>query len=142
MNSTELLNSVLAITAKTHQVPMEIFDTYQADLAIDRPLMTQVLINLIKNAQEAVAQVDKPSISLRITDDSQYVRLSVEDNGPGVPTHQIDEIFVPFFTTKAGGSGIGLSLSRNIIFAHKGTLTYHRVNNNSQFIIRLPMKTK
>ena len=90
---------------------------------IDPALMEQVLINLIVNASDAVRNQKNPQISLsyNLSIDGK-VSLSVTDNGNGIPPDMIDKIFVPFFSTKKKGSGIGLSLSRQIVQQHNGTL--------------------
>ncbi len=93
-------------------------------LTIDEELVEMVLINLLKNAMEAVRGHVHPTITLRgyRTRDLRCV-IEVEDNGPGIIPEALDKIFIPFYTTKQGGSGIGLSLSRQIINMHGGTLT-------------------
>ena len=95
-------------------------------LTADRKLIEQVMINLIKNAVEALVEdhSDKPSIKVKgILDPSNHILLSVEDNGPGIEPEALERIFIPFFTTKREGSGIGLSLSRQIMRLHHGNLT-------------------
>ncbi len=88
----------------------------------DPNLLDQVLINVIKNAADAV--VDSPEPRIRITARLDYGRVLIEvtDNGPGIPEKVKDQVFVPFFTTKRNGSGIGLSLSRQIMTAHGGDI--------------------
>jgi two-component system, NtrC family, nitrogen regulation sensor histidine kinase NtrY len=89
----------------------------------DPQLIEQVLINLIKNAAEALTDTPQPHICLRAYAAEGRSYLQVQDNGPGIPEEVLERIFVPFFTTKASGSGIGLSLSRQIMQRHKGTLS-------------------
>lgn len=89
----------------------------------DPDLLEQVLINLIRNAVEAVEGRDDPRISLDIGEISGYqVNIKIGDNGPGMNKEIMDKIFVPFFSTKQGGSGIGLSLSRQIVMMHRGSI--------------------
>lgn len=88
----------------------------------DRNLLDQVLLNLLRNAVDALAQTAAPRISIRARLDHGRVLLQVIDNGPGIPEAVLDQIFVPFFTTKRDGSGIGLSLSRQILTAHGGDI--------------------
>jgi len=89
----------------------------------DPDLFEQVLINLIRNAVEAVEGRDDPKIILDIEEIPGYqVKIKVEDNGPGMNKEILDKIFVPFFSTKQGGSGIGLSLSRQIVMMHRGSI--------------------
>lgn len=94
-------------------------------LYADRGLVSQVAINLLKNAIEATLETENPKISFSATVDSrEQVILTVENNGPTIPPEVADHIFIPFFTTKTGGSGVGLSLSRQIMRLHGGTLKY------------------
>jgi len=88
----------------------------------DRQLLDQVLVNLVKNAADAMRDADSPELRLSGKMDFGRVILRVRDNGPGIPEETMDQIFVPFFTTKRDGSGIGLSLSRQIMTAHGGEI--------------------
>lgn len=91
----------------------------------DPDLIDQVLINLVKNAIEALNDHQSPMIRISAKNLEDGVELRVSDNGPGIPDEIVDNIFVPFYTTKEGGSGIGLSLSRQIMRLHKGSLEVH-----------------
>lgn len=88
----------------------------------DPDMIQQVLINLIKNGIEAVSEEPDPMIRLYGTYDDMTVKIEVIDNGPGIIREALESIFVPFYTTKKSGSGIGLSLSRQIMQLHHGTL--------------------
>ena len=89
----------------------------------DEQLISQVLNNLIKNANEAMKNIKEGKIRLAIEiNSSDRVEISVHDNGPGIPPEIINDIFIPFFTTRKNGTGIGLSLSRQIMRLHGGTL--------------------
>jgi nitrogen fixation/metabolism regulation signal transduction histidine kinase len=94
------------------------------EITADRELIEMVLINLLKNAKEALKGYEDPKIELiaRI-DGQQRVMLEVKDNGPGIISEAQDKIFIPFYTTKKAGSGIGLSLSRQIMQLHHGFLS-------------------
>jgi nitrogen fixation/metabolism regulation signal transduction histidine kinase len=89
----------------------------------DEEMIEQVLINLIKNAIEANDQAENAIIEVRGTYTENAVFITITDNGPGIIPEAIDRIFVPFFTTKKTGSGIGLALSRQIMQMHNGSLT-------------------
>jgi len=100
------------------------------DLTIraDRKMIEQVLINLVKNSIEAAPAKEIPLITLSSAagnDDSVVIRVS--DNGPGIPEDVLPNIFVPFYSTKVSGSGIGLSLSRQIMDLHMGKITVHSI---------------
>ena len=84
----------------------------------------QVLINLLRNAVEALAETPAPAITLRAAKDEQgKVLVQVADNGPGIAAGHLDDIFVPFFTTKRNGTGVGLSVSRQIMQANNGLIS-------------------
>lgn len=92
-------------------------------ITADPELIERVLINLAKNALESLAEVSRPEIRLTANLDGRgRSRIQVADNGPGIEPEAIDKIFIPFFTTKKEGSGIGLSLSREIMRQHAGTI--------------------
>ncbi len=93
------------------------------ELSADKKQISQVLINLLKNSLEALKESKKGKITL-VGEVNEYgrVQISVIDNGPGIPDEEMDKIFVPFYTTKESGSGIGLSLSRQIMLLHGGSL--------------------
>jgi nitrogen fixation/metabolism regulation signal transduction histidine kinase len=94
----------------------------------DGTQLEQAMINIIKNAIEAIAKSEQKEITLRLYQTNQNSReqvlLDIEDSGPGIAKHVIEQVFVPFFTTKNKGSGIGLSLSRQIMIQHGGDLNY------------------
>jgi two-component system nitrogen regulation sensor histidine kinase NtrY len=93
------------------------------ELAADADLLDQALINLVRNAIEALADVPAGHIALSARRDlGGRVVIAVADNGPGIANDQRDRIFVPFFTTKRQGSGVGLTLVRQIATAHGATV--------------------
>lgn len=97
---------------------------FQADVE----LIEQVIINLLKNAIDAVKEVENPTITISTfrTKDGKAI-IKVADNGMGIEQEMIEQIFVPFYTTKEEGSGIGLSLSRQIMRVHKGRISVQSV---------------
>jgi len=106
----------------------------------DASLMEQAVINLVKNAIESLNQTPKPSVSLQaISMINGRTHLIVSDNGKGIPVTHLDKIFVPFYTTKEKGTGIGLSLSRQIVQLHRGTLTVKSIPDvETSFVIDIP----
>jgi signal transduction histidine kinase len=90
----------------------------------DKELIEQVLINLIKNAIQAFDEQTNRIVEVTATlSDKSRPIITVKDNGNGIDDEALEKIFIPFFTTKKSGSGIGLSLSRQIMRKHQGTLS-------------------
>ncbi|HLP62262.1 MAG TPA: HAMP domain-containing sensor histidine kinase, partial [Candidatus Deferrimicrobium sp.] len=102
------------------------------ELTADPGLIEHVLINLLLNAVEALQSADanhnEPRVELTgELDTIGRVLIRVTDNGPGIIKEAQNKVFIPFFTTKKGGSGIGLSISRQIMKLHKGTIIVHSI---------------
>lgn len=91
-------------------------------LSIDPTLIEQVLINIILNAMDAVKEVENPYLSMQALELDGRVQIRIRDNGSGIPADLADQIFTPFFTTKKSGSGIGLTLSKQIMLLHGGNI--------------------
>ncbi len=101
-------------------------DPEDIEVSADEQLIEQVLINLIKNSMYALDNKEDKRIELRGFQNKRgRVTMQVWDNGKGILPEVLDKIFIPFFTTKQSGSGIGLSLSRQILRLHNGTITAH-----------------
>jgi nitrogen fixation/metabolism regulation signal transduction histidine kinase len=109
------------------------------ELFADPGLLEQVLINLIKNSVQALAETASGQIKLTAEiNDRGRALLKVIDNGPGITSEVMDRIFVPFFSTKKDGSGIGLSISQSIIRAHNGNIwVQSKPDIGTTFAIRL-----
>lgn len=106
----------------------------------DEELLSQVIINLIKNALQALEGRTEGIIRLDARNESGQTFIEVTDNGQGIPPEVLKDIFVPFFTTKKTGSGIGLSLSRQIIHLHGGELSATSIPaQETRFSISLPI---
>ena len=94
------------------------------EISADPQQIEQVLINLLRNAIQAVDSTEDPKILLKAKIESRgRVAIEVVDNGAGIVEEALDKIFIPFFTTKQDGSGIGLSLSRQIMHLHRGSIS-------------------
>lgn len=91
-------------------------------LHADVNLIEQVIINLMLNAIDAVKLNDNPYISLSAIEAEGKIQVRIEDNGIGIPSDLQEQIFTPFFTTKKTGTGVGLTLSKQIMLLHKGTI--------------------
>lgn len=114
----------------------------QICIEIDEQQIEQVLINLVKNAIEALAENDDSGIPKELWIKSAHrpdggATITVRDNGPGIDEEALKKIFIPFFTTKKSGSGIGLSLSKQIMRNHRGNIAVRSViNDGTEFTLR------
>lgn len=90
----------------------------------DESLILQVITNIVKNAIEATSEIENREIRIKAyTTENDTVKIDISNNGPAIPKDELNEIFVPFFTTKKDGNGIGLSVSRQIMILSGGNLT-------------------
>jgi signal transduction histidine kinase len=113
--NTDSASKTITISREVSPPDIEIF--------ADKKQISQVLINLVKNSMEALKTNSEGKIMLKgEVNENGRVRVTVTDSGPGIPRDLMDKIFIPFFTTKESGSGIGLSLSRQIMLLHGGSL--------------------
>jgi two-component system sensor kinase FixL len=97
-------------------------DTVVPPVEVDRVQIQQVLLNLMRNAMEAMEATDRRELSVRVGATDSMLQVSVADTGPGVSPEVVAQLFQPFITTKADGMGIGLSVCRTIIESHGGRL--------------------
>lgn len=104
--------------------------------------LTQVFLNLLKNSVEAIPKNKKGKIEVKEILNNNNLIISVQDNGTGMSKELLNKIKEPFYTTKPKGTGLGVSLSEEIIKAHNGTLNYEsKENKYTKVIITLPLKT-
>jgi signal transduction histidine kinase len=119
-----------------------IASVYPEDITIvaDPAQIEQILINLIKNAIEALSGKKNGIIHLKAFYADDGILIQVEDNGIGISSNIIEDIFVPFYTTKENGSGIGLSLSKQIMQNHDGTISVNSATNRgSKFTLKFQL---
>jgi two-component system, NtrC family, nitrogen regulation sensor histidine kinase NtrY len=108
------------LVRKNISVEFQFADALEIDL--DPVLIEQVLINIITNSIHAVEQREQPTIKIKTYQQEKQLVISITDNGKGISQKELSEIFIPFFTTKKDGSGIGLSLSKQIMAVHGGSI--------------------
>lgn len=108
------------------------------DVVLDEQMLMQVILNLVKNSVEALNGIECGIIEI-IADKTHEGKFQIQiiDNGPGIPAEISDEIFVPFFTTKEGGMGVGLSHSKQIVRAHGGAISCQSKPGETIFKIQL-----
>lgn len=120
-----------------------VFDSSEvAEISVDPDQISQVVTNLLKNAIEATSdrEAARVCVSVHPSEDGKDVLVSVADNGPGLPAESVGRIFEPYFTTKSGGSGLGLPISHRIAVEHGGDLTYTTSGDGgAMFSLRLPL---
>lgn len=131
--------AVLAPELEQHQVQVvKQLDPGISPMLLDRDQMERVMINLIKNAMEAMP--DGGAITATTALEGQWVRIETADTGQGIADEDIDRIFEPFFTSKATGSGLGLTLAAQIISSHGGSMNVFRHEPcGTTIIIHLPL---
>lgn len=132
----EKVRLLLQEYTSTHPTTLNaVCEPQDLELYIDEKQLTQILLNLGKNAQQSIENQKDGSILIYAGIDTQGKKfISVTDNGPGISDEHIDEIFVPFFTTKNTGTGIGLSLSKQIMRLHGGSIRVIS-NENTTFTL-------
>src|SRR6478609_4245646 len=113
-------------------------DPEHLTISVDKNMIEQVLINLIKNAIQAFdEQPDKKIELTAFTSEKGRAAISVKDNGAGIDAEALEKIFIPFFSTKKTGSGIGLSLSKQIMRQHEGRISVKsKLGEGTEFILR------
>ena len=124
------------------------YDPSLPALRADREQLIQALLNICRNALQAVGDTGEVLIRTRIrrrcTIRHRHHKLAVQidviDNGPGVPAEIEEHIFYPMVTGRAGGSGLGLSISQSLIQSHNGMIQYERINDRTHFTILLPVE--
>ncbi|WP_299671767.1 HAMP domain-containing sensor histidine kinase [uncultured Polaribacter sp.] len=109
-------------------------DTSHAILA-DKQQIEQILINLISNCMYALEGVKNPTIQISVVKENNRLHLEITDNGMGISDEIKENIFVPYFTTRKNGSGIGLTLTKSIMEAHKGVINFNSKKGKTSFTI-------
>ncbi len=136
---TELTDRILRLLqSELDGINIETTGAENRTLQADPDLLGQVFINLLRNAAQALADTDNPVIRVTWEPAEHGLEICIADNGPGIPRDKLEKIFIPFYTTKKNGSGIGLAVSQQIIQMHQGSLDITSVPGNTVFRIMLP----
>ncbi|KQZ71634.1 hypothetical protein ASE06_19735 [Sphingopyxis sp. Root214] len=138
---TEFMEEMVRLARRFDpQVDVHLMETLpQASVAMDRELIEQALLNLLKNAVEAAREQPQPTVTFCCQIDGGALTLAIEDNGHGLPVNA-EDIFLPFYTTKAEGAGVGLAVARQIAISHGGSLTAQRMAEGARFSLHLPVR--
>jgi two-component system nitrogen regulation sensor histidine kinase NtrY len=105
----------------------------------DRDQMRRALVNIVRNATQAIVNQDDGLIRLNLDIVENQVRIAVSDNGPGIPEADRSRLFEPNFTTKSGGMGLGLAITKTIIENYKGEISYESEKGKTIFYLNLPV---
>ena len=144
--NTVLDGMILLVSTETKKKQINIIKNYAPDLSpiqIDREQIKQVFLNILLNAIEATSENGKITVKTRTftkPGGEPYAQIEFNDTGCGIPGEYIEDIFNPFFTTKSTGSGLGLSISNQIIQDHRGYIDVEsQLGKGSSFFINLPV---
>jgi nitrogen fixation/metabolism regulation signal transduction histidine kinase len=144
INTNELLKNLRVLFQQQMQerkIDFEYTVLPEAELMhADRYQLEQVLINLVKNAIESFTDdAARRQIRIAVTTIGSTLRIEVTDTGMGIPQDKLNQVFLPFFTTKKEGSGIGLALSKQILYHHKGTISIESApEKGTSIILEIP----
>jgi PAS domain S-box-containing protein len=143
MNINEMIKKAM------DELPPEILSNIylQQELAGDLPdvladfdKLKQVVVNLVKNAAEAIREVKIGRLKVKSEKEGEFIKISVSDTGKGIKEEDIGRIFDPFFTTKGIGTGLGLSICQRITEAHKGEIEVKsKIGEGTTFVVKLPI---
>jgi signal transduction histidine kinase len=112
------------------------------EVSVDRLQIQLVLFSLVQNALEASVQNSGTLVHLQVRADRYAVESGILDSGAGIPDELVDQLFRPFYTNKASGTGLGLASSRATIEAHRGSIGFEKgIPSGSRFYFRLPIVT-
>ncbi|BFM43244.1 hypothetical protein CFS9_18850 [Flavobacterium sp. CFS9] len=128
---------VMSPILKTENIELVNEINSSRSILIDKSQMEQVIINLITNSIYALKEKSEKKMFLSSYTENNRFFITISDNGKGIDTEIRDKVFLPFFTTRKDGAGIGLTLSKNIIEAHGGYLSYQTDEDKTSFVICL-----
>lgn len=131
----------LNVLARAAEIELKVnLQSRLPEVNVDRLRIQLVLFSLVQNAIEASAQNSGAEVRIDVRADRYAVETSIVDSGAGIPDERIAKIFRPFFTTKIGGTGLGLASSRATIEAHEGSIAFEKaLPAGSRFYFRLPI---
>lgn len=147
----EHITSIMKLEALGKIVFVKDYDPSIPELVADKDQLIQAVLNIVRNAHQALSEgaTENPVITLSTRVQRRYTigrshyplvaQISIKDNGPGIPSELIEDIFFPMITGRATGSGLGLAISQNIIGQHRGMIECISEPGNTQFDIYLPL---
>jgi signal transduction histidine kinase len=120
---------------KENNIKINFKTSERQQINADKKQIEQVVINLISNCLYALKGVKKPEIEIIITNKNNRIQVTISDNGIGISKEIKRNIFVPYFTTRKNGSGIGLALAKSIMEAHQGNISFISEEGKTSFIL-------
>jgi PAS domain S-box-containing protein len=138
---TPLLQNVIAYVQSRRPGDYEVrfISSGEAVITCDPTLIRQSFVNLLINAVEALDAKGEITVSMDIVKERGHVRVLIEDNGREIPSDMVSKIFLPFYTTKTHGTGLGLALVQKIVVAHNGLIEVHSAEGKgTRFTVTLP----
>src|SRR3954463_10190520 len=132
------LIAMLQDCARENGLTLQLEAPAQCDVVADPTALRQVFSNLMRNSKEAARAGSDLSVSARIEEQGDQTLVRISDNGAGIPKDKLEKIFIPFFTTKAEGTGLGLALVHRIVTDHGGTVAVESNERGTTFSITLP----
>ncbi len=143
MNLDQFLKSVASsVRPAMKYLNIEISYTGQENLPLiqgDSTKLKETILNIIRNASEAIE--DQGQISIELTQQENFLQISISDDGPGIPEEYLPTLFDPFITHKKEGTGLGLAISKQVIHAHGGSIEVSsKPGQGSTFLLTLPIK--
>ncbi len=144
-NLESFVTGMIMITK--HGFPAEIKVTIKKkdipEVYIDPEQMRQVMVNFFSNAKDALSGITDPRAEVIINADKKHAYISLKDNGKGMTKKEMKSVFVPFYTTKESGLGIGLAISKSIVSKHGGRITVKSApGKGSEFTIIIPLEKR
>jgi len=104
----------------------------------DERALQQVMLNVLTNAMDAVSDVEDPFIRVDVFNSERNIEISVVDNGIGISQGEKDKLFLPFYTTKAKGTGMGLTIVKNLLTRMKGSIEFKPLDGGAEVVVMIP----
>ena len=141
VNLIEVLQNAYGVFADSNQHQIELINQIQKEATVwaDKALLLRVFNNLIKNAIQAIPPTEEGLIKIILTEENNQFLIEVKDNGVGISEEQAESIFVPYFTTKSTGTGLGLAMTKQIIENMKGQIWFEsKIDKGTSFFVSFP----
>lgn len=137
-----ILDQVMELYSSNSDTQINVHCDEQIEINFDRSYLSRSIGNIVKNAIQSIPESKEGKVDIIVTDDNENITIIVKDNGTGISEEQADKIFLPYFSTKISGVGLGLALVKNMIESGGGKISFKTLMNiGTEFIIILPKNT-